>query len=267
MASESLTSVAVYRRTVQASLARVWENVLDWEHLPWLHRSSFSEIKLLEAGSWGWRARVGLQPAGQEVDVELRVEREEGRYLTRTTGAAGEGSQIWTRLEPLSERETGIEVEFLLPNVTREQADALGEVYTRLYAQLWDEDEFMMMRRERLLTQHRPVRAEGALPLTLGTLEDVRARLPLVVELEGRRFRVLELGGELVAHSTVCAHSLGPLDEAPLEDGCIRCPWHGYRYDVRTGRSSDGRGLRLGRAPRVEIDSTGEVRLVWDDAA
>ena len=267
MVSGSLTSVGFYRRTIRASLSRVWENVLDWEHLPWLHRSSFSDIKLLESGPWGWCARVGLQPAGQAVDIELRIERDRGRYVTRTTGGEGEGTEIWTRLEPLGAQRTGIEVDFRLPNVTREQADGLAAAYTRLYTQLWDEDEAMMMRRERLLTQPRPVRAQGALPLTLGMLEDVRARLPLVVELEGRRFRVLELGGELVAHSTVCAHSLGPLDEAPLEDGCIRCPWHGYRYDVRTGRSSDGRGLRLGRAPRVEIDSTGEVRLVWDDAA
>ncbi len=41
------TSVGFYRRTIRASLSRVWENVLDWEHLPWLHRSSFSDIKLL----------------------------------------------------------------------------------------------------------------------------------------------------------------------------------------------------------------------------
>ena len=33
-----LTSVATYRRRIGASLERVWENVHDWEHLPWLHR-------------------------------------------------------------------------------------------------------------------------------------------------------------------------------------------------------------------------------------
>ena len=47
---------------------------MDWEHLPWLYRSSFSDIKLLESGSWGWRVRVGLQPAGEVVDIELRIE-------------------------------------------------------------------------------------------------------------------------------------------------------------------------------------------------
>ncbi len=268
MVSGSLTSVAVYQRTIHASLSRVWENVLDWEHLPWLHRSSFSDIKLLDSGPWGWCARVGPQPAGEAIDIELRIERDQGRYVTRTTGGVGEGSEIWTRLKPLSAQRTGIEVEFLVPNVTQEQAEGLAAAYTRLYTQLWDEDEAMMMRREELLSRRRPARIGGDAPLTLGALEDVRAQLPLVVALDGRSFRVVELDGALLAHSTVCPHSLGPLDDAPLEQGCIRCPWHGYRYDVRTGLSSDGQGLWLGTAPRVEIDSKSrQVRLVRDESA
>jgi nitrite reductase/ring-hydroxylating ferredoxin subunit len=90
--------------------------------------------------------------------------------------------------------------------------------------------------------------------LVLGPPEDVRARAPFCVELGGRSYRIVELGGELVAHAAVCPHWLGPLRGAPVEDGCVRCPWHGYRFDLRTGRSADGRGLRLPPAPRVEID-------------
>lgn len=212
--------------------------------------------------------RVGLQPAGEVVDIELRIERDQGRYSTRTTAGVGEGSEIWTRLEPLSAQRTGIEVEFLLPNLIREQAEGLAVAYMRLYTQLWDGDEAMMMRREQLLSRRRPARIGGDALLTRGALEDVRAQLPLVVELDGRPFRVVELDGALVAHSIVCPHSLGPLDDAPLEQGCIRCPWHGYRYDVRSGRSVDDRGLWLGPAPRVETDSNSQqVRLVWDASA
>ena len=237
---------------------------MDWEHLPWLHRSSFSDIKLLESGSWGWRVRVGLQPAGEVVDSELRIERDQGRYSTRTTAGVGEGSEIWTRLEPLSAQRTGIEVEFLLPNLIREQAEGLAVAYMRLYTQLWDGDEAMMMRCEQLLSRRRPARIGGDAPLMLGALEDVRAQLPLIVALDGRPFRVVELDGALVAHSTVCPHSLGPLDDAPLEQGCIRCPWHGYRYDLRTGRCHQDPRLHLERAPTLAIDpATQEVTLSW----
>ena len=74
--------------------------------------------------------------------------------------------------------------------------------------------------------------------------------------------RLVRLGGEVVAHSALCPHWLGPLEDAPLEQGCIRCPWHGYLFDLRTGASADGRRLRLAPAPRVEVDAGGMVALV-----
>jgi nitrite reductase/ring-hydroxylating ferredoxin subunit len=89
----------------------------------------------------------------------------------------------------------------------------------------------------------------------LGTLADVVRRLPLVVDVAGEPFRLLELDGALVAHAATCPHWLGTLDEAPVRDGCVTCPWHGYRFDVRTGDSSDGRGLSLAPAPRIAIES------------
>jgi nitrite reductase/ring-hydroxylating ferredoxin subunit len=55
----------------------------------------------------------------------------------------------------------------------------------------------------------------------------------------------VEVDGVRRRHGTVCPHLGGPLEGAPLADGCITCPWHGYRFDVRTGRNADGRGLRL----------------------
>ena len=99
-ASNALASVGVYRREVHASLERIWENVLDWEHLPWLHRESFSRIECLQAGTSGWRARVGLAPArpSQEILLELALERPALRYVARTLEGPGSGTEIWTRL-------------------------------------------------------------------------------------------------------------------------------------------------------------------------
>jgi nitrite reductase/ring-hydroxylating ferredoxin subunit len=56
---------------------------------------------------------------------------------------------------------------------------------------------------------------------------------------------VVELDGVRVRHATVCPHLGGPLDATPVAGGCVRCPWHGYRFDLRTGRNLDGRALRL----------------------
>ncbi len=255
-AASALVSVATYRREIHASVERIWENVLDWEHLPWLHAESFSRIACVQAGPSGWRARVGLAPASanQEILLELVLERRELRYVARTLEGPGSGTEIWTRLAPTSPGRTDIEVEFRVPGVLPAQREALGRVFVTLYTRLWDQDQSMMTRRETELG----VRAHGerAAPasMPLGSLAALRSRLPFRVEIGGREFRVVEVAGELFAHATRCPHRLGPLAEATVEDGRVRCPWHGYRFDVRTGRSCDGRALELAPAPRVKID-------------
>lgn len=259
----ALTHVATYRRRVAASAERVWENVRDWEHLPWLHGTSFRSIALEAEGSWGWRARIGLPaPPGAEILLELRIEPDEPRYVARTLAGPGAGSEIWTRVQPIDDAATAIEVEFRLPGVAPERVAALGELYTSLYRRLWDEDEAMMIGRAQALAA-RPAPAPDAGPLALGPLAALRARLPLCVELAGARWRLLELDGALRVHAARCPHWGGPLEDADAAaDGTITCPWHGWRFDLRSGRSADGRGARLPAPPRLEIDDRGEVRLV-----
>jgi len=262
-----LTEVAVYRRTVHAGLVSVWDNVLDWEHLPWLHRSTFRSISALDAGPWGWTAKIEAQPGGtaNTITIDLRIERPANRYVARTTEGIGTGSEIWTMLTPTTDAETDIEVRFLVPDVEPALAEILRESYPSTYRRLWDEDEAMMKRREAQLAEAEATPPDPDETIDLGRLERVRAQLPLLVEMGGRTYRVVEIERALVAHATVCPHMLGPLEDAPVEGSCVRCPWHGYRFDVRTGRHADGERLRLAPAPRVEIDPvTTDVRLGFD---
>jgi len=266
MSPAALTSVAVYERTIQASLERIWENVLDWEHLPGLHRASFDAIRCLDASDAGWRARLlgrGVD-AAQEIEIEVRLDRPKLRYVTETTAGAGKGAQIWTRLAPMKPHETAIQVEFLIPDVPRAHVEALGRGYTTLYTRLWDEDEAMMVRREQMLAAVAAFPARGSAPLELGSLAELRARLPILVEFDGRPFRVLELDGRLFAHATICPHSLGPLEDATPEGVTLECPWHRFRFDLRSGRSCDGHGLRLMPAPRVVVTPDQRVSLLAD---
>ena len=50
--------VGSYRRRLPVSLERMYENTLDWQHLPHLHSSSFTSLAIETAGAWGWRASV-----------------------------------------------------------------------------------------------------------------------------------------------------------------------------------------------------------------
>jgi hypothetical protein len=213
-----LTRVATYDRTIGASLDRVRENVLDWEHLPWLHPETFAHVRLLECRRDGFRVESAMRgaAAGDSLDIDVTLEPGDLAYHSRTVRGRGEGTDIVTRLERVAPQTTRIAVEFLVPDVPPERAARLGAFYRRLYARLWDQDEAMMVRRQTVL--------DGRLATAM---------------------REVEVNGTRVRHATVCPHLGGPLDDAPVEDGCIRCPWHGYRFDLRTGRSADGRALRL----------------------
>ena len=73
------------------------------------------------------------------------------------------------------------------------------------------------------------------------------------VELNGRIVVVFNLGGEFFALGDRCPHRGGPLSQGQLTgllespqpgEYCysrrgeiIRCPWHSWEYDIRTGRS------------------------------
>jgi len=259
MPADGLVRVATYSRRVAASLERVWENVRDWEHLPWLHAASFRSIALEDEGAWGWRARIGLHPSA-EIRLELVIDADRPRYVSRTLEGPGARSEIWTTLAPISDAATDVAVEFWLADVAPASADAIGAVFTRLYTQLWDEDESMMVRRaEELARANRT--ATRAEPLRLGSADDVRARLPFCFEWRGERFRLVDLDGALVAHATRCPHRFGPLEDAPIVDGAITCPWHGWRFDVATGRGLDERGARLTRPPRIAITNDGDVSI------
>ena len=204
----SLTSVAVYERTVRASLDRVWENVLDWEHLPWLHRTTFGPIRLLGGSRDGWRAEARLRGGDAPFVIDVALDRPRLLYHSRTTEGAGAGTDIVTALTPSAEHATRIRVEFLVPNVPPEHRDAIGAGYVHVYTRLWDEDEAMMMRRQALLD---------------GRLAECT--------------REVEIDGATCRFSTVCSHLGGPLDDAEVDAaGIVTCPWHGHRFDVRTGR-------------------------------
>ena len=263
--NSELVVAAVYEREVAASLERVWENVYDWEHLPWIHSEAFSSIERISSGEWGWRARIEL--AGEaKAEIELITNLDERRYVARTYAGGGAPTEIWTSLDPIADDRTAIAVEFCVRPMPEEAIEKLGKGYVSLYTLLWDQDEAMMQSREKALGHRQVGSVAQAEPLSLGRLDEVRSKLPFTIEFAGSRFRIVELEGELVAHSTECPHLLGPLDDCSVTDGSILCPWHGYQFDIRTGRSSDGRALRLRSAPRVVVEATnGQVMVEGSD--
>jgi nitrite reductase (NADH) small subunit len=45
------------------------------------------------------------------------------------------------------------------------------------------------------------------------------------------------VGGTFYAISNTCLHRGGPLGQGQLEGPVVTCPWHGWQFDVTTGRA------------------------------
>jgi nitrite reductase/ring-hydroxylating ferredoxin subunit len=55
-------------------------------------------------------------------------------------------------------------------------------------------------------------------------------------QVEGKAVAVANVDGQFHAINNVCLHRGGPLGDGPLEGPVVTCPWHGWQYDVRTGK-------------------------------
>ena len=58
-----------------------------------------------------------------------------------------------------------------------------------------------------------------------------------IVYVNGTEVALFNVDGEFFAISNVCSHRGGPLGEGFLESDVVTCPWHGWRYNVRTGQN------------------------------
>ncbi len=58
--------------------------------------------------------------------------------------------------------------------------------------------------------------------------------------VDGRPVALTRCAGRLGALENRCPHQGGPVGEGSIENGWLRCPWHGYDYDPTTGKPPEG---------------------------
>ena len=87
----------------------------------------------------------------------------------------------------------------------------------------------------------------------VATVDEILPGERKIVELEGRSLGVFNIGGEFFALRNSCPHQGGPLCEGLLtgflesnapgdykysrKGEILRCAWHGWEFDVKTGQS------------------------------
>jgi nitrite reductase/ring-hydroxylating ferredoxin subunit len=55
------------------------------------------------------------------------------------------------------------------------------------------------------------------------------------VEVDGKVIALFALEGGYYAIDDTCPHRAGPLSEGPVEGEVVMCPWHGSKFNVRSG--------------------------------
>ena len=87
----------------------------------------------------------------------------------------------------------------------------------------------------------------------VGTVGEIPPGQRKIVEIEGRSIGVFNVKGTFYALRNACPHQSGPLCRGSIigllratdprhleltrEGEIIRCPWHGWEFDLATGRS------------------------------
>ncbi|HKI10377.1 MAG TPA: non-heme iron oxygenase ferredoxin subunit [Nitrososphaeraceae archaeon] len=82
--------------------------------------------------------------------------------------------------------------------------------------------------------------------------KDVQASQMIAVEVNGEKICIANVEGRYYAIGNVCTHMGGPLAKGKLEEHVVQCPWHGSRFDIRTGE--------VVRPPAIRPEPTYEVK-------
>jgi glycine betaine catabolism B len=73
------------------------------------------------------------------------------------------------------------------------------------------------------------------------------------VDVNGKKVCVGNVEEKYYAIGNVCTHMGGPLTEGKLEGFEVECPWHGSKFDIRTGKVT--------RSPAMREEPTYEVKV------
>ncbi|MEL7496117.1 MAG: non-heme iron oxygenase ferredoxin subunit [Planctomycetota bacterium] len=73
--------------------------------------------------------------------------------------------------------------------------------------------------------------------IQVATTADLAECERILVEADDRLVILFRAGGQYYCLDDVCTHDGGTLSDGSYENGEIKCPRHGARFDIRTGEA------------------------------
>lgn len=98
----------------------------------------------------------------------------------------------------------------------------------------------------------------------VGSLSQLQPGWVLEARIDGQTYALCNSGGEIHALDGSCPCTGGPLGQGALRDDLLVCPWHGWRFDCRSGVSAYDPEIRVAKVP-VKI-SGGDIFLDIQDS-
>jgi len=71
-------------------------------------------------------------------------------------------------------------------------------------------------------------------------------------QLDGHTVAIANLSGNFYAIDNTCLHRGGPLGQGVMDGQKVTCPWHGWQFDVTTGKAVLNPAVGVG-CYRVEV--------------
>lgn len=90
---------------------------------------------------------------------------------------------------------------------------------------------------------------------------DVAVGEARVVEASGKPIALVNADGTFYAVDNTCLHRGGPLGDGELDGLILTCPWHGWRWDVKTGANTNSPAVTLTCYPVSVEDGAVYVEL------
>jgi nitrite reductase (NADH) small subunit len=105
-------------------------------------------------------------------------------------------------------------------------------------------------------------RAEPEAWVDIGAVDEFVDARPRTIYHQKRAIGIIRYRGRFLAIRGLCPHQLGPLSEGPVrsklkisersnelevdaDSPVIACPWHGWEFDVQTGRMIADQSFRV----------------------
>lgn len=92
--------------------------------------------------------------------------------------------------------------------------------------------------------------------VSVAKLSELRDGECRVVVAANQEIALFNVAGRVCAVTNVCPHRGGPIGDGVLDGRVVACPWHGWEFDVTTGKMPVNANIGIQTFPvRVDGDT------------